>query len=191
MITGESEPVNSTVLSVDDNPLESRNIIFNGSLVVGGGCLAVVIRTGDDTLMGSIVGLTGDTVRVKSTLKVDVEYFVFRLAIMSILLATVVFVVSCARGVPPITALIQGFVIVIVANVPQGLPASITAALYIVAGRMGNHNVFVKKLDIIETLGSCSVICTDKTGTLTENRMSVSHLWVMDSALSAGECGRE
>lgn len=73
-----------------------------------------------------------------------------------------------------------------VANVPQGLPSTITAALFIVADRMGAQNVFVKKLDVIETLGSCSMICTDKTGTLTQNLMSVAHLWVHGRKLTDG-----
>ena len=186
MITGESEPVESTSMCADPNPLESRNLIFNGSLVVDGGCLAVVVRTGDDTLMGTMVGLTGDVGKAKTTLKVDVEYFVFVLTIFALLQAILVFVVGWARGIPPLTAFIQGFIIVLVANVPQGLPTSITAALFIVAERMGKQNVFVKKLDVIETLGSCSLICTDKTGTLTQNLMSVANMWVFGRKLSAG-----
>lgn len=93
--------------------------------------------------------------------------------------AVIIFAVGWARGIPPLTAFIQGFIIITVANVPQGLPSTITAALHIVAKRMGKHNVFVKKLDVIETLGSCSLICTDKTGTLTQNLMSVANLWVV------------
>jgi P-type E1-E2 ATPase len=78
--------------------------------------------------------------------------------------------------------------VIFVANIPQGLPSTIAAALYIVAQRMSEKNVLVKKLDIIETLGSCSVICTDKTGTLTLNKMSVAHLWTpIDGVLSLGE----
>jgi P-type E1-E2 ATPase len=73
-----------------------------------------------------------------------------------------------------------------VANVPQGLPSTVTAQLFIVAERMGKHNVFVKKLDIIETLGSCSMICTDKTGTLTQNLMTVIHLWVAGQRFTTG-----
>jgi sodium/potassium-transporting ATPase subunit alpha len=79
MITGESEPVDSGVSAADNNPLEARNIIYSGSLVVDGGCLAVVIRTGDDTLIGSMVELTGDVHKAASTLKADIEYFVILL----------------------------------------------------------------------------------------------------------------
>jgi hypothetical protein len=80
-----------------------------------------------------------------------------------------------------------GFVIIMIGNVPQGLPTTITACLYIIAERMGKHNVFVKKLDIIETLGSCTCICTDKTGTLTQNLMTVANTWVFQSKLTNKE----
>lgn len=68
----------------------------------------------------------------------------------------------------------------IIANVPCGLPATVTACLHIVAERLRSNNVFIKALDGIETLGACSLICTDKTGTLTQNQMSVSHAWVLE-----------
>ncbi|RYH05648.1 HAD family hydrolase [archaeon] len=80
---------------------------------------------------------------------------------------------------------INGFVVIMVGNVPQGLPTTITACLYLVAESMRKQNVFVKKLDIIETLGCCSCICTDKTGTLTLNLMTVYNYWVVDSKLTA------
>ena len=72
------------------------------------------------------------------------------------------------------------YIVTIIANLPCGLPATVTACLLIVAERMRSQNVFVKKLDSIETLGACSLICTDKTGTLTQNVMSVSHAWVLE-----------
>lgn len=70
--------------------------------------------------------------------------------------------------------------VTIIANVPCGLPATVTACLLIVAERLRSNNVFIKALDGIETLGACSLICTDKTGTLTQNSMSVSHAWVIE-----------
>lgn len=187
MITGESEAIETTVIAANHHPLEARNIIFNGSLVVDGGCLALVIRTGDDTLIGTMVELTGDTGKAQSTLKADVEHFVLTIAAMALVQAIVVFVVGCIQGLDPFTAFIQGFIIIMVANVPQGLPSTITAALFIVAERMGKQNVFVKKLDVIETLGSCTLICTDKTGTLTQNLMSVANLWVMGAKMTEEE----
>lgn len=72
------------------------------------------------------------------------------------------------------------FTVTIIANVPCGLPATVTACLLIVADRLRSNNVFIKALDGIETLGACSLICTDKTGTLTQNQMTVAHAWVLE-----------
>jgi sodium/potassium-transporting ATPase subunit alpha len=184
MVTGEAEPVDISVRAKDMNPLEAKNLAFNGSLVVDGSGLGIVIRTGDETLIGSMVELTGDTNKAMSTLKADVEKFVILLTKFALLQAVIIFVVGVARGIPPLTAFIQGFIIILVANVPQGLPSTITAALFIVSERMRKENVLVKKLDIIETLGSCSLICTDKTGTLTMNLMTVANIWVSDQTLN-------
>ena len=76
---------------------------------------------------------------------------------------------------------------IMIGNVPQGLPTTVTACLFIVAESMGKQNVFVKKLDVIETLGSCTLICTDKTGTLTLNVMSVANMWFFDRKSSQDE----
>jgi sodium/potassium-transporting ATPase subunit alpha len=182
MITGESEPVDSTVVAADVRALEARNLIFSGSLVVDGACLAVVVRTGDATLIGTMVELTGDVGKASSTLKNDIEYFVKLLTYFAIFQSIVVIIVGLAKGLDPATVFIQGFVIIMVGNVPQGLPTTVTACLFIVADSMGKQNVFVKKLDVIETLGSCTLICTDKTGTLTQNVMSVANVWVPAAA---------
>jgi sodium/potassium-transporting ATPase subunit alpha len=76
MITGESEPVDLQLVAASDNILEARNAVFSGSLVVDGSGMAVVIKTGDDTLIGAMVGLTGDVGKSDSTLKADIDYFV-------------------------------------------------------------------------------------------------------------------
>jgi sodium/potassium-transporting ATPase subunit alpha len=91
--------------------------------------------------------------------------------------ALTVFVVGGARQLDLMQVFLNGFIVIMIGNVPQGLPSTVTACLYIVAERMTSFNVFVKKLDIIETLGSCTLICTDKTGTLTMNLMSVANTW--------------
>ena len=110
MVTGEAEPVESSVRCKDPNPLEAKNIIFNGSLVVDGSGICVVIRTGDETLIGSMVELTGDTNKEASTLKADVEKFVILLTKFALAQALLIFVVGVARGIPPVEAFIQGFI---------------------------------------------------------------------------------
>eukprot|EP01039_Chlorochromonas_danica_P004893 gene4893-5362_t len=185
MITGEAEPVDSQVTAADPHALEAKNIIFNGSLVVDGACYAVVIRTGDATLIGTMVEMTGDADKAVSTLKADIEYFVKVLTIFALCQAATVFIVGLSRGLDPIQVFINGFVVIMVGNVPQGLPTTITACLFIIAEKMREHNVFVKKLDIIETLGCCTCICTDKTGTLTLNLMTVANAWAHNNTMTA------
>ena len=187
MITGESEPVDSCVVAADPNALEAKNIIFNGSLVVDGGCLAVAIRTGDATLIGTMVELTGDVGKSASTLKNDIDYFVKIVTVFALVQAAIIFIVGLSQGYDPIQVFINGFVTILISNVPQGLPSTVTACLFIVADTMGKANVFVKKLDVIETLGSCTLICTDKTGTLTQNLMTVANLWSFGSRRTADE----
>lgn len=178
MITGEAEPVDIEVDAADTNALEARNLLFNGSLVVDGSCYAVVIKTGDATLIGTMVELTGDVGKSASTLKSDIEHFVKIVTLFALFQAALIFIVGLSRGYDPLMVFIYGFVVIMIGNVPQGLPTTVTASLFLVAERMSKQNVFVKKLDIIETLGACSLICTDKTGTLTMNQMTVSHLWL-------------
>jgi sodium/potassium-transporting ATPase subunit alpha len=178
MITGEAEPVDNQVIAADPNALEAKNLIFNGSLVVDGGCYAMVVKTGDHTLMGGMVGMTGDVGKAASTLKADIDYFVKIVTVFALFQAATIFIVGLSRGYDPMQVFIYGFVIIMVGNVPQGLPTTVTACLFLIAERMGKQNVFVKKLDIIETLGCCTLICTDKTGTLTLNQMTVANLWV-------------
>lgn len=187
MITGEAEPVDVQVVAADPNALEARNLVFNGSLVVDGAALAVVVRTGDATLIGSMVELTGDVGKTQSTLKKDIEHFVTFLTLFALFQAATVFIVGLSRGLDPIQVFINGFVVIMIGNVPQGLPSTITACLYLIAERMKAQNVLVKKLDIIETLGCATCICTDKTGTLTLNLMTVANLWVPSAAFSADE----
>ena len=184
MITGESNPVRVRLDAADPNILEAKNCIFSGSLVVEGGAIALAIRTGDATLIGGMVELTADTNKGQSTLKADIRQFVTVLTIVALCQAAIVFIVGCSRGISPLNIFVNGFVVLLLGNVPQGLPSTVTACLFIIADRMGKQNVFVKKLDIIETLGSCTLICTDKTGTLTLNLMSVANIWYFNKIMS-------
>lgn len=187
MITGEAEPVDVQVLAADENPLEAKNLIFNGSLVVDGGAYAVVVKTGDATLIGTMVELTSDVGKQSSTLKRDIDYFVKVLTLFALCQAALIFIVGLSRGYNPFSVFVNGFVVIMIGNVPQGLPSTVTASLYLVAERMSRQNVFVKKLDIIETLGACTLICTDKTGTLTLNQMTVAHIWTAGQRFSSQE----
>ncbi len=183
-ITGESEPVEldaAAMHSREETPVaEARNVAFNGSLVLDGEALGVVVATGDRTFLGRIARLTTDIEVIKSTMEIEVERFVRFISVLAISMAVVFFVIDVARrrGVGALDSFINGFLVIIVANVPQGLPATVTSLQLIVAKRLSGQNVFVKRLDAVETLGAVSVICSDKTGTLTMNKMTVVDGWI-------------
>jgi sodium/potassium-transporting ATPase subunit alpha len=131
-ITGESEAVECCVDAESDNPLESKNLIFNGSLAVEGSCMAVVIRTGDTTLIGNLVSLTSDVNKGSTNLKRDTEYFVLIITIFSLMQAIIVLIIGYAKGMPLLNIFIQGFIVIIVANIPQGLPTTVVTCLHII-----------------------------------------------------------
>jgi magnesium-transporting ATPase (P-type) len=111
LVTGEAEPIELQVEALENQPpLDAKNLIFNGTLAVEGSGIGVVIRTGDESMIGSIVVLTGETVKGSTTLKVDIERFVLLLTILSLIQAIVIFVVGILRGISPLEAFIQGFI---------------------------------------------------------------------------------
>jgi sodium/potassium-transporting ATPase subunit alpha len=185
MITGESEPIETSIESLHSNVLESRNVLFNGSLITEGSCMCIVIRTGDHTMLGRIIQMSEDGTNIndKGTLAKEIDEFVWFVVKIALIMASCIFVIGVVRELPLYETIIDGFIVTVIANVPIGLPATVTTSMLIVAERMKMQNVFVKRLNSIETLGSCSVICTDKTGTLTENNMSVCHVFT-----SVGKC---
>uniref|UniRef100_A0A914WES4 Cation-transporting P-type ATPase N-terminal domain-containing protein n=1 Tax=Plectus sambesii TaxID=2011161 RepID=A0A914WES4_9BILA len=181
-ITGEAEPIDYTDEPAVDSAntvFESRNVAFNGSFCVDGEALGVVIRVGDKTVIGRIASLTTEQKEKHSSLEKELNRFVRFITILALTMATVVFAIGAfvSRFENLLGIFISGFLVVIVANVPQGLPATLTSQLTIIARRMAKKNVFLKKLDIIETFGAATVIASDKTGTLTQNNMTVTDLW--------------
>ena len=197
-ITGESAPVKAT--AGQDPPgtlaLQSRALVFNSSLCVIGEGLGVVIRTGNRTVIGSIASLASDTAGSNETLlQKEVKHFVFFIAGIAFLTSCTFFIIGMARAaviyhhhIPRaafLNAFINGLIILLVAFVPEGLPATLTSLLAITAKRMAQRHVLVKKLSIVESLGCATCICSDKTGTLTCNVMTVEHLWYNRAVYSA------
>jgi len=177
-LTGESAPVSATVKAMHDNPLEARNVVFSSSLVMQGSGHGIVIRTGDSTMIGTIASLASQSGHVESSLlQKEIHRFVNIIAIFALSTALLLFIIGISRGVPFLTCFVNGFIVVLVANIPEGLAATVTSCLAVVAKRMGEKNVLVKRIDIIESLGACSIIASDKTGTLTQNRMTVENLF--------------
>jgi len=175
-LTGESEPQTRNADFSHENPLETRNIAFFSTNCNEGSAKGVVILCGDNTVMGRIATLasgleTGDTPIAK-----EIEHFIHIITAVAVFLGVTFFGLSFFLGYNFIQAVV--FLIgIIVANVPEGLLATVTVCLTLTAKRMAKKNCLVKNLEAVETLGSTSTICSDKTGTLTQNRMTVAHMW--------------
>eukprot|EP00177_Eucheuma_denticulatum_P003015 GFKZ01005420.1.p1 GENE.GFKZ01005420.1~~GFKZ01005420.1.p1 ORF type:complete len:1174 (+),score=236.55 GFKZ01005420.1:425-3946(+) len=174
-LTGESEPIGRTVDCTDDNPLETKNLAFFGTLAVDGTCTGIVVNTGDGTVFGRIAGLAAGSTSEVTTLQIDIHHFVVIISSVAIFLGVLFFIIGFIKGTEVITNIV--FCIgIIVANVPEGLLATVTVSLTLSAKRMAKKQVLVKKLEAVETLGSTTCICSDKTGTLTQNRMTIVHV---------------
>ncbi|KAG9511174.1 hypothetical protein GZH46_00258, partial [Fragariocoptes setiger] len=175
-LTGESEPQSRSVIKTNDNPLETKNLAFFSTNCVEGTGSGIVIRTGDHTVMGHIAGLTASLESGKTPIAREIEHFIRLVTVVAISLGLAFFVLALLNGYHWLDAVV--FLIgVIVANVPEGLLATVTVCLTLTAKRMAARNCLVKNLEAVETLGSTSIICSDKTGTLTKNIMTVSHGW--------------
>jgi sodium/potassium-transporting ATPase subunit alpha len=167
-LTGESEPQERGVEAGHDVVMEAKNLCFFGTQIVQGNCTGVVINTADHTMMGRIAALADDTQVLETPLQREIKLFIHKIAIFAIVLGVIFFVIGFIIGRAPIENLVFAIGI-IVANVPEGLLSTVTVALTITAKRMAAKNVLVKNLEAVETLGSTTCICSDKTGTLTMN----------------------
>nr|CAI99409.1 P-type ATPase [Pythium aphanidermatum] len=181
-LTGESELVALTnkAMGADIAPLECKNIAFNSSLCFDGAALGLVLSIGDNTVIGRIAKLASTAPQRETTMQREVRLFVRFISILAISMASVLFAIGVARkkGEELLHTFINGFLVIIVANVPQGLPATVTSLLTITAQRMASRSIFVKRLDSVETLGAITLVATDKTGTLTKNVMTVTDAWL-------------
>jgi len=176
-LTGESDPLLRTVECTNkENPLETDNLAFFGTLVKEGIGRGIVIQIGDNTVIGQIANLASSAVNSVSPLRREINRFIVIITCIAVSCGVLFFCLGFAIGYDALTNVV--FTIgIIVANVPEGLLATVTAALAITARRLAARKVLVKNLEAVETLGSTSCICSDKTGTLTQNKMTVENLW--------------
>jgi len=177
-LTGELEPQVRTTEYTNENPLQTRNLAFYATTVADGKARGVVIATGDRTLMGRIASIAarmemGD----QSLLSQEISRFITILTGIGTFVSILFFLLSLIVGFCWLDALTY-LVGLIVACVPEGLLATVTLSLVIGSQRMFSKNCMVKCLDTIETLGSAATICSDKSGTLTQNKMTVGHMWM-------------
>ncbi|KPJ97457.1 MAG: hypothetical protein AMK71_13300, partial [Nitrospira bacterium SG8_35_4] len=185
-LTGESEPQLRKLVATHENILESRNMVFSGTLVQSGNGTAVIFGTGMNTQLGKIARLTKETGAVDSPLKKELNRFIRIISIIALTLGITFFAVSFLTGNRLMASLIFAIGI-IVANVPEGLLPTVTLCLSMASKRMAKRMALIKNLDSVETLGSTTVICTDKTGTITENRISVNTIFMNGEEFNASE----
>jgi len=175
-LTGESEPQSRDPSDSTATVLEARNIAFFSTNCVEGSARGIVIRCGDNTVMGRIAALASNVSSGDSPIAQEIEHFIHIITGVAVFLGVSFFILAFVLGYHWLEAVI--FLIgIIVANVPEGLLATVTVCLTLTAKRMAKKNCLVKNLEAVETLGSTSTICSDKTGTLTQNRMTVAHMW--------------
>jgi len=184
-LTGESIPVSKheSPLFEENLPLgDQRNLGFMGTLVTRGTAKGVVVRTGMATEMGNIASLIQETEEMQTPLQHRLEQLGKILIAVAIALTIMVIVAGIMHGQPAYGMFLAG-VSLAVAAIPEGLPAIVTVALALGVQRMIKRKAIVRKLPSVETLGCASVICSDKTGTLTQNKMTVTTLWLSDRTI--------
>lgn len=178
-LTGESLPVTkqTEMLPEDTPPADRRNMIYSGTHIAAGRGRAVVVVTGLTTEVGRIAELTAGAEDAKTPLELRIEEFGRYVLYAAGSLFVVVLGLGLARGLPPLEVLMVA-ISQLVSMVPEGLPVAMTIMLAVGMQRMAKRGAVVRRLAAVETLGSTSVICSDKTGTLTKNEMTVTALWL-------------
>jgi len=174
-LTGESTPVAKTLfaLSEKETPLGDRaNMVYMGTSVAAGKAKAIVVETGMQTELGKIAGMVQDIKREATPLQKKLEQFGKWIVYLCFVLVAAVFLLELARGGKAIDTFLTA-VSLAVAAIPEGLPAVVTIALALGVKRMVARHALIRKLPSVETLGCATVICSDKTGTLTKNEMTV------------------
>ena len=168
-LTGESQPIHKSVQPLEPAGLpvaDRRNMAYMGTFAVAGRGEAVVVATAMHTELGRIAQMIRSVTREETPLQQRLQQLGKRLAAAALFLVTVIFVLGLLRG-DGFTVLLLTAVSIAVAAVPEGLPAVVTIALTLGTQRMLRRNALIRKLPAVETLGSVTVICSDKTGTLT------------------------
>ena len=178
-LTGESVPVEKMAAKIEDEKMgigDRINMLFSSSLITYGRGKAVVVETGMNTEVGKIADIINTAEEQETPLQQKLDKLGKTLGIVALAICAVIFVVGLLYGKEPIHMFMTA-VSLAVAAIPEGLPAVFTIVLAIGVQRMVKRNAIVKKLPAVETLGSASVICSDKTGTLTQNKMTVEKVF--------------
>ena len=187
-LTGESEPVEKSPAPLADEKValgDQKNMVFSGSLVTYGRAMAVVTATGMCTELGKIAALMDQTQQRRTPLQVSLDDFSKKLAMVIMAISAVVFLLSIFRSHMGILDSLLFAVALAVAAIPEALSSIVTIVLAMGTQKMARQNAIMKDLKAVESLGAVSVICSDKTGTLTQNRMTVQQIWADGQLLDA------
>ncbi|SPQ97351.1 unnamed protein product (mitochondrion) [Plasmodiophora brassicae] len=191
LLTGESEPIPGSVSMTDANPLETQNLALSSTFVVQGSAVGVVFAIGDETVIGRIFHLSTKPKTQSTALQADINRFTVIVSIIAVLLFSLAMLFwgfytypAHANFANLQTALIDS-IGCLTSMVPQGLPVCVALALTIVARLMAARKVLVKNLSIIEAAGAMSILCSDKTGTLTQGKMFVQGVGLADHTFDA------
>lgn len=197
MLTGESEEIDGTIMMTDTNFLETRNVALMGTMVTNGNAVGVVVQTGKDSVMG-VIAVSATSVKDQPTLiQQEISRFVTIIVVLTILLAlTLLFTWVAWLRVDHfdyinVVAMLNDVMGCVVAFIPEGMPVGVALTMMMIARRMKDSNILPKGLSTVETLGCVNVICSDKTGTLTENRMAVVNVAFVDRRMSAEDAPTE
>jgi len=192
-LTGESKPVwkVAEVEEGDENPVEVHNLVFAGTSVVSGSGRAVVFATGVHTEFNKIAALTQEVKDELSPLQKELRRVTQIIAILAVLMGLILFTVNIYLVSLPLSVAFLFAIGLTVANIPEGLLPTVTLSLAASVQKMAQKNALIKRLSSVETLGSTNIICTDKTGTLTRNEMTVRKIWIPYEILDVTGTGYE
>ena len=187
-LTGESTNVDKQSLDItEEAPLGDRvNMVYSGSLVTYGRATVVTTGTGMDTEIGKIAALMNATKEKKTPLQISLDQFSSRLAMIIMVISVIVFGLSIYRDMPILDSLMFA-VALAVAAIPEALSSIVTIVQAMGTQKMAKDHAIIKELKAVESLGCVSVICSDKTGTLTQNKMTVQNVYIDDQMVSPKE----
>jgi Ca2+-transporting ATPase len=181
-LTGESLPIEKmqTVLPQEIQIQDRKNILYAITTIMNGRGKAVICETGSNTEIGKITTVVQGITTQKTPFELKIKHVVKLLSLSMLIIIGIVFVISLIRGLPVLDILIWNISLA-VAAIPEALPAIITTSLTIGAYRMAKKNALIRRLPAVETLGSTTLICSDKTGTLTKGEMTVKQVYIYDN----------